>query len=198
MDNYHNKKWYMNKFAKDYTKDAGWVDLASDLLSTYTWLTEEDVNKFSAEQLSIIKQGYEIDKDPLHKEFPDFLIHSNFNSTQLQIIITAYKNGVSFEDIKKYIGSEEIPYNKMNYISQALVDGIDVFNDVDHKEWDIDQIYEIYAAAKSGVDLPVIEDYKKYHFSAETMGLIRHAYELGLAVRYTTDEETCLMVNIGK
>lgn len=156
--------------------DAGWVDEVSHILSEYEGYYEHDFNIFSAEQVSLIYQALKLHSDD--KEFMDLLMDRHLNITQMQIVLSAKTKGVKNEWLDK-LANGALHYSKGNYISQGMVDGFNMFDIIDPYEYDADQVYEIFAGIKSGVD------YKKYldkDISSELMGIIRHALQLGLDI----------------
>ena len=184
-----NKETIVSKLNQNPKYDAGWVDYAADILSTSDFFESEvELEKFTSEQLSLIKQAltqyYKPDNEE-DKKFLNILASGKLNFTQMQILLTVRSNKVRFEWIEQ-LADENIPYAKLNYIAQGMIDGFNMFTSVKglKKLYDVDQTYELFAGMKSNVDW---ETYEDPAISAEKMGIIRHALELGAEVNITDD-----------
>ena len=98
----------------------------------------------------------------------------------LYILGVTQKN-IPVEKMEVFLKHPDIPYAKMNYIIEALADGADL---LPYVNFSTDQLYEIFAGVKSGVD------YTYYAFedlSAEKMIIVRLALEKGLSVEINKD-----------
>lgn len=162
--------------------DAVWVDEVSRILSTYDGYYEEDFSGLTAEQCALIAQALKQYSDD--KQFIDLLLKRNLNLTQMQIVLSARNNGVEKYEWLDQLANEKLHYAKGNYISQAMVEGFNMFDILNPYEYDSDQIYEIFAGFKSNID------YKRYlnpEYPSEKMGIMRHGMQLGLDVKIFED-----------
>ena len=102
----------------------------------------------------------------------------------MQILITGYNNGLTTEQLQPYF-NPEIPYVKSNWIVTGLIEGLDLTGyDID--AYNKDQLYEIYAGKKDGVDVSI---YDKEDIPAESMALARHALILGLKPQFDENKK---------
>ena len=171
--------------------DSGWIDNAVELICDFEY-SEGCCEEYTGEQLSILlqanKQYHDDDKFQIMINNPDL------NTTQMTLLITAKSKGINTENLKIF-ADPNIPFSISNYALQAIIDGLDITNIIDITEYTADQIYEIYAGFKTGVD------YTKYIspiIPAEHMGLIRHALEIGLDVEFDPDEGYTISYKLDK
>lgn len=165
--------------------DAGWVDVAAEILTKYVDYDEEFLAKFTAEQLTLVKQV--LDQYSSDLQFVNMVINPELNLTQMQIAISAKSNNVSNEWIT-VLTNPKLHYVKANYIAQGMTEGFNLTEIIDVFKFDCDQIYEIFAGIKSNID------YKMYcdvNIPAEKMGIIRHALQLGLKVHFENGSIYC-------
>lgn len=183
-----NEKEVAGDLAKNPKYDADWINAAATLLSKYPDYTVDDLEDFSADQLTVIKTAFE--KYSGDQGFAGMIFNPELNSTQMQILLAAKNAGVD-NSLLTPLTDPSLTYTKGNYISKALADGINMAKEIDFHMFDNDQIYEIFAGMESGID------YHKYldnTFSAEEMGIIRHALELGLEVKVDPDLNQIILV----
>lgn len=174
--------------AKNPAYDADWVNAAATILSKYPDYVESDLYDFVADQLTVVKTALE--KYDGDQDFASMILNPALNSTQMQILLAAKNAGVD-NSLLTPLTDPSLTYTKGNYISKALADGINMAKEIDFHMFDNDQIYEIFAGMESGID------YHKYldnTFSAEEMGIIRHALELGLEVKVDPDLNQIILV----
>lgn len=152
--------------------DYDWVCTAASILSKeLDGFTEENLKLFNAAQLTQLKAAVDKNVDLAYK-----LSANTLNATQMQLIILGYDNGVSMEYLEKLI-DPSIPFNTLNYIVQAIIDG---YTDmIDYINFDADQVCEIYAAHKDEIDYSIFD---KKEIDAASMALIRHALNIGFDV----------------
>lgn len=164
-----------------------WISIAAKILADFNNISETSLLDFNADQLEVIYDLERYIKDQELNDLPARALRQEFtpeyNATQLRLKLTAYMRDVPPEIINKFI-APEIPYAKSNYLVQAYIDGHDMnwYVNFNHE-----QIYELYAGLVNGVD---INKYDKKYISAEKMGVIRHALEIGLNVYYDKDSKT--------
>ena len=190
---------YVAELIKNPKYDSDWVNIAAKIMSEYMeysegLVTEEVLAKFTDEQLNVIYNALKNYGD--HNPSPDIgyirtLMDPELNATQMNLIDTVRNKDDRI--IYKFM-NPKISYSKLSFIAQAWLDceydmieeyGIDAIY-----EMTIDQVYELYAAKKSNVD---ISNYKKKDGSllpADKMAIIRHALELGLNVNYIEETDS--------
>ena len=155
-----------------------WINIASKLIAAGQ-LTEELASKYSASQLSVFDDVLNESKDREGVDkLLEIMLNPELNDTQMRVLYIAFQKGVPVETLEIY-ANPEIPYNKTNYILSAVAeDKVDLS---DYIEFSADQIYEIFAGVKDGVDY---KQYAKKCISAEDMSLYRHALAIGRTVEY--------------
>lgn len=187
-----SKDDYIAKLMKNPKYDSGWIDKAATLMEKYN-MSEDFLAKFSAEKLAIIEQANaKYDKSNPDGEdglFIDLICNPKLNVSQMQILLTARSQGVDTMKLMR-IAREEIPYGIMNYVAQAMVDGLDLTEDYNIMDFDIDQIYEIIAGYHSGIDYRTYADPRIPAFS---MSVIRVGLEVGYAIRFDVDDRSITM-----
>ena len=182
--------------------DSEWIGSVAEIISKnfekedYTDAkAKNDIAEYkyyNAGQMEIIKQGL-LAPEP-YDLIAEILDHNalaapfEYNATQLQLLgilvgyIKSNPDKDSFNLNKLF--SPDIPYAKSNFIIKGIVEGYDDM--IDYIDFEPDQICEIYAGHKDGID------YKKYahaKISDKLMGVIRYAMINNL--KYTLlDEET--------
>lgn len=151
-----------------------WIDLASTLMTEHDY-DEEILKLFNPDQLKVILSAIGKVEDI------NLLINPELNSTQMQILVSGYSNGLTTNQLLPYF-DPKISYAKLNYALAALSEGFDMGKYVENN-YDELQIYEIYSGYKSGID------YTKYDSvdnDPTMMGLARHALELGHEIEFNT------------
>ena len=161
---------------------SGWIQNATHLI-TKCGLTEEEVNKFDTEQLQLIVSMFTSAEQNPEIWIGGFL-NPNLNATQMQILLTGYSHGLTTKQLQPYF-NPEIPYVKSNWAITALTEGFDIGEYINN-EYDKDQIYEIYAGKKDGIDVSV---YDKIDIPAEMMAIARHALVLGLKPQFDENKK---------
>lgn len=171
-----DKDFVCNILNQDSKFDAGWVDNAAEILISDPMYEVEKLSKFTAEQLGTMKKAltdYKADQ-----EFINLIYNPELNVTQMQIAIAAKNNGVKNEWISA-LTNPKLHYTKANYIAQGMADGFNLCEIINVYEFDPDQVYEIFAGIKLGIDYKA---YAKKKYPAEIMGVVRHAMQLNLKV----------------
>ena len=160
--------------------DSDWVGEASKILTNQLIeLSEADLVKFNALQLSIFNMIIESDKDDNVKTNAiNALMSSDLNATQMRLYWIGISRGLN-ENIMARFLDKNIPYAKSNYAIQAISEGFTGITEY-LDEFDASQIAEIYTGMKDGVNYKL---YAKSEYPAEVMNLIRHAMETGLNVK---------------
>lgn len=160
---------------------SGWIQNATHLMCKCA-LTEEEVSKFDTEQLQLLVSMF-----TSAEQNPDIWIggflNPNLNATQMQILLTGYSHGLTSEQLRPFF-NPEIPYVKSNWVITGLIEGFDLSDYID--DYDKDQLYEIYAGKKDGIDVSV---YDKTDISAEKMAIARHALVLGLKPQFDENKK---------
>lgn len=111
------------------------------------------------------------------------LTNPNLNSSQMKIALVSLINKIPSDIVWKIV-AEDIPYSISNYVSQAYLEGFDMTKYV--HGYTVDQVYQIYAGLKTGVD---VTKYDYDTIPAEIMEFIRHALILGLDARYDFEKD---------
>ena len=160
--------------------DSDWVGEASKILTNQLIeLSETDLVKFNALQLSIFNMIIESDKDDDTKvKVINTLMESDLNATQMRLYWIGIDHGLS-ENIMARFLDKNIPYAKSNYAIQALVDGYTGITEY-LDDFNANQIAEIFTGMKDGIDYKI---YAKPEYPADMMNLIRHAMATGFNVR---------------
>lgn len=161
---------------------SGWIQNASKLIEECGF-TEEELSKYDTEQLQLIVSMFTSAKENSEIWIDGFL-NPELNQTQMQILLTGYSHGLTTEQLKPYF-DPSIPYAKSNWAVMALVEGHDLTNYLVNG-YDRDQLYELYAGLKDGVDISV---YDCKDLSAEKMSVAHHALALGLNVSITKENK---------
>ena len=160
-----------------------WINYAKDLILKYDY-NIDDLFKYNTEQLEILCKinGDEKYISNIHisdiTEKNKFILETFYcelNATQMELLYTAIIHGLDYNKACSIV-KPNIPYIKLNYILQAMIDGYDLLEYIDYEA---DQLYEIFAATQTKVDYKI---YANKNISAEKMGIIRHALELGLNI----------------
>lgn len=161
---------------------SGWIQNAIPLMVNHN-LTEEELVKYDAEQLQLIGSMFGLAEQNEDVCISAFL-NPELNATQMQLIFVGYSNNLTTEQLKPFF-NPEITYVKANWYITALIEGFDL-NDYDINAYDENQIYEIYAGKKDGVDVSL---YNKIDIPAEKMALAHHALALGLKIEFDADKK---------
>lgn len=176
-----NEKELEMKLLDNPKYSSGWIQNATHLM-TKCGLTEEELNKFDTEQLQLIVSMFTSAEQNPEIWIGGFL-NPELNATQMQILLTGYSHGLTTEQLQPYF-NPEVPYVKSNWAISALAEGFDLTDYID--TYDKDQIYEIYAGKKDGIDISV---YDKLDISAEKMAIARHALVLGLKPQFDENKK---------
>ena len=161
---------------------SAWIESAAHLMEK-CGLTEEDLSKFDAEQLQTIVSMFTSAEQNQGIWIEGFL-NPELNATQMQVILTGYSHGLTTEQLQPYF-NPEIPYIKSNWGITALADGFDILSYIEDG-YDKDQLYEIYAGKKDGIDTSI---YDSKDITAEKMALAHHALVLGLKVHFDENKK---------
>lgn len=166
-----------------------WIACAKDLVINSKYNIDDLLYKYNTEQLEILKKITNDEKynSIVHisdiEERNKFILetfYSGLNATQMELLYTAVINGLDFNKACSIV-KPDIPYVKLNYILQAMIDGYDLTEYIDYET---DQLYEIFAGTQTKIDYKI---YANKDIPAESMGIIRHALELGMNVIINTD-----------
>lgn len=160
---------------------SGWIDNAVHLMCK-CGLTESILSQFDTEQLQLIVSMF-TSAEQNHEIWIDGFLNSALNATQMQILLTGYSHGLTTEQLKPYF-NPEIPYVKSNWAIAALSEGFDISEYIN--DYDKDQVYEIYAGKKEGIDISI---YDKVDIPAELMAIARHALVLGLKPQFDENKK---------
>ena len=158
-----------------------WVKHAAHLICK-CGLTEEELVPFNAEQLGVLVSMFTSAEDGKDIWINGFF-NPELNATQMQILLTGYSHDLTTEQLKPYF-NPEIPYIKSNWAITALAEGFDLTSYIE-EGFDKDQLYEIYAGKKDGIDVSV---YDKKDIPAEKMAIAHHALVLGLKVQFSEEK----------
>lgn len=160
---------------------SGWIENATHLMCK-CGLTESELSKFDTEQLQLIVSMFtSAEQNP--EIWIDGFLNSSLNATQMQILLQGYSHNLTTEQLKPYF-DPEIPYVKSNWAIAALAEGFSIDEYIN--DYDKDQIYEIYAGKKDGIDVYV---YDKADIPAEKMAIARHALVLGLKPQFDENKK---------
>lgn len=166
-----------------------WIACAKDLVINSKYNIDDLLYKYNTEQLEILKKITNDEKynSIVHisdiEERNKFILetfYSGLNATQMELLYTAVINGLDFNKACSIV-KPDIPYVKLNYILQAMIDGYDLTEYIDYET---DQLYEIFAGTQTKIDYKI---YANKDIPAESMGIIRHALEVGMNVIINTD-----------
>lgn len=166
-----------------------WIACAKDLVINSKYNIDDLLYKYNTEQLEILKKITNDEKynSVVHisdiEERNKFILetfYSGLNATQMELLYTAVINGLDFNKACSIV-KPDIPYIKLNYILQAMIDGYDLTEYIDYET---DQLYEIFAGTQTKIDYKI---YANKDIPAESMGVIRHALEVGMNVIINTD-----------
>lgn len=166
-----------------------WIACAKDLVINSKYNIDDLLYKYNTEQLEILKKITNDEKynSIVHisdiEERNKFILetfYSGLNATQMELLYTAVINGLDFNKACSIV-KPDIPYIKLNYILQAMIDGYDLTEYIDYET---DQLYEIFAGTQTKIDYKI---YANKDIPAESMGVIRHALEVGMNVIINTD-----------
>lgn len=166
-----------------------WIACAKDLVINSKYNIDDLLHKYNTEQLEILKKITNDEKynSIVHisdiEERNKFILetfYSGLNATQMELLYTAVINGLDFNKACSIV-KPDIPYIKLNYILQAMIDGYDLTEYIDYET---DQLYEIFAGTQTKIDYKI---YANKDIPAESMGVIRHALEVGMNVIINTD-----------
>lgn len=166
-----------------------WIACAKDLVINSKYNIDDLLYKYNTEQLEILKKITNDEKynSIVHisdiEERNKFILetfYSGLNATQMELLYTAVINGLDFNKACSIV-KPDVPYIKLNYILQAMIDGYDLTEYIDYET---DQLYEIFAGTQTKIDYKI---YANKDISAESMGVIRHALEVGMNVIINTD-----------
>lgn len=187
--------------------DSEWIGSVAEIISKN--LEKEDytnadirldVNtymKFNAGQMEVIKQGllapenpYDLISEIDHRS--DSAVAFEFNATQLQLlgILIGYIKSNPDKDSDKFniLFNYEIPYAKLNFVIKGIVEGYDDM--VDYIDFDPDQICEIYAGHKDGVNYA---SYASKDIPDTVMGAIR--YCLNNNITFTINDNKTITIS---
>lgn len=179
-----NVETITNELMKNPSHDSNWVNNAANVIfNSQNEYTEEFLSEFDASQIAVMNDIINYSNNSGDKIAEEKLFRKDLNSSQMMLLFEIIKMRDSLPDlaIDKLI-DPSIPYGKLGYIHKAFSEGL--FKIVDYIDYDINQIYEIFAGMINGLD------YTKYankEISAEKMGLIRHALELNMNVGYSDE-----------
>lgn len=168
-----------------------WIENASYLMEKYG-MSEELLAKYNAEQLEMIK-SVATSKESNDEIYLAGFLNPDLNATQMQIILTGYSHNLKTEQLKPFF-NPNIPYAKANWAIAALCEGYDLLKYIE-RGYDEDQIYEIYAGLKDGVDVSVYDDIS---IPAEKMAVAHHAMVLGLTATFTAEPSNNLIISGGE
>lgn len=166
-----------------------WISCAKDLVINSKYNIDDLLYKYNTEQLEILKKITNDEKynSIVHisdiEERNKFILetfYSGLNATQMELLYTAVINGLDFNKACSIV-KPDVPYVKLNYILQAMIDGYDLTEYIDYET---DQLYEIFAGTQTKIDYKI---YANKDIAAESMGVIRHALEVGMNVIINTD-----------
>lgn len=166
-----------------------WIACAKDLVINSKYNIDDLLYKYNTEQLEILKKITNDEKynSIVHisdiEERNKFILetfYSGLNATQMELLYTAVINGLDFNKTCSIV-KPDVPYVKLNYILQAMIDGYDLTEYIDYET---DQLYEIFAGTQTKIDYKI---YANKDIPAESMGIIRHALEVGMNVIINTD-----------
>lgn len=177
-----NEKELEMKLLDNPKYSSGWIQNATHLMCK-CGLTEEEVSKFDTEQLQLIVSMFTSAEQNPEIWIGGFL-NPELNATQMQIILTGYSHGLTTEQLIPYF-NPEIPYVKSNWAISGLAEGFDLLEYI-NDDYDKDQIYEIYAGKKDGINVSV---YNKKDIPAEKMAIARHALVLGLKPQFDENKK---------
>ena len=176
------KEQIISKLMLNPKYDSAWIDKASDLIATNSYI-ESYLAQFSADQLNILSQVIakygNMSAEP-DDAFVEIMSNAELNLSQMQILLTAKNAGVETDKLSR-IASHHIPYGVMNYLAQAMIDGLNLAEEITITRFNIDQIYEIVAGFHAGVDYKCYAD---SNIPAECMAVIRAGLEAGYDVSY--------------
>lgn len=171
---------------KNPTYSSSWIENAAKLIANFGY-DESDLTDFCSEQLELIVGAHDFNvKNPDNTVDVTYIANPKLNATQMRLMLAGQQNKISVEKLTELI-NENIPYAVSNYTVQAAIDGKDM-SKYTH-DYSPDQVYEIYAGITNGLDVSI---YDKSDIDPATMGLIRHALEIGKTVDYVP--ETGLVV----
>lgn len=177
-----NEKELEMKLLDNANYSSGWIQNATHLMCK-CGLTENEVGMFDTEQLQLLVSMFtSAEQNP--EIWINGFLNPDLNATQMQILLTGYSHGLTTAQLKPYF-NPEIPYIKSNWAITALAEGFDISNYI-KEGYDKDQIYEIYAGMKDGIDISV---YDKIDIPAEKMALARHAFVLGLKPQFDENKK---------
>lgn len=188
-----NKEQIIQDLIKNPKYDSDWVNKAAELMTTYGLSQACTLAKYNAQQLDVLLQAYKTygaDGPNQDLDFIDLISNPELNVTQMQILFTVKVKGNIDNRRIRILADPEIAYAKSNYISQAMIDGFFMAEIIDVKSLDAAQIYEIYCGWKSEINYAAYAD---INISAEHMGLMRHAMEVGFTVTYDPDSKGLAM-----
>lgn len=166
-----------------------WIACAKDLVINSKYNIDDLLYKYNTEQLEILKKITNDEKynSIVHisdiEERNKFILetfYSGLNATQMELLYTAVINGLDFNKACSIV-KPDIPYIKLNYILQAMIDEYDL---TEYINYETDQLYEIFAGTQTKIDYKI---YANKDIPAESMGVIRHALEVGMNVIINTD-----------
>lgn len=161
---------------------SGWIQNATHLMLK-CGLKEEEAAKFDTEQLQLIVSMFTSAEQNPEIWIGGFL-NPELNATQMQLLLTGYSHGLTTEQLQPYF-NPEIPYVKTNWAISALSEGFSIDKYI-NEGYNKDQIYEIYAGIKDGVDVTL---YDSIDIPAERMAIARHAVVLGLKPQFDENKK---------
>lgn len=177
-----NEKLLEMKLLDNPKYSSGWIQNATHLMCK-CGLTEEEVSKFDTEQLQLLVSMFTSAQENSEIWIDGFL-NPELNATQMQILLTGYSHNLTTEQLKPYF-DPKVPYVKSNWAVTAFAEGFDLTSYIE-ADYDKDQLYEIYAGKKDGIDVSV---YDSKEISAEMMAIARHALVLGLKPQFDENKK---------
>ena len=161
---------------------SSWIKNATHLMLKCN-LREDEISKFDAEQLQLIVSMFTSAENNPEIWIGGFL-NPKLNATQMQILLTGYSHGLTTKQLQLYF-NPDIPYVISNWAIAALSEGFNIDKYIENK-FNKDQIYEIYAGIKDGVNVSL---YDYIDISAEKMAIARHAMVLGLKPHFDENKK---------
>lgn len=177
-----DKKMLERQLLDNPNYSSGWIENATHLICK-CGLTEDELSKFDTEQLQLIVSMF-TSAEQNSEIWIDGFLNSNLNATQMQVLLTGYSHNLTTEQLKPYF-NPEIPYVKSNWAIAALTEGFELDSYVE-AGFDKDQLYEIYAGKKDGID---VSKYDSIDISADKMAIARHALVLGLEPNFDENKK---------
>jgi len=176
---------------------SDWIDIAAKLISEFNY-TVDKLEKFNNKQLNIIYNANKrYGEDNVNPDAPyiSAITNPKFNDTQMQLLDTARQNDIEGDELKRLM-NPSLSYSKLNYLVQSLIDGYDIAKEYNVDNLSIGQIYEIYAAFKSGIDISSYFSPDNTELSDNQLAIMRHAAELGLNAKYDKSTKQIIITEV--